>query len=168
MTIEQHLPPDDVLFATEATLPKTMADHNHRVRARRKVVFRSDHPSPLGADSKNLEVIAGNHSSVHQITLIITVEARGNSAPGDEPIKDMILIAHFGVIRVRENAARIAIENVNQILRMRDGQRSHQRSIDGTKNCAVYTHAQRQSHCRNGGERAVFEQAANSKANVLN
>src|SRR2546427_9619899 len=35
VTIEQHLLPDDVLFATEATLPKTMADHHHRVRTKR-------------------------------------------------------------------------------------------------------------------------------------
>ena len=60
-----------------------MADHRHRMRAGRFVVFLRNDASLLGTDSQDLKVIAGDDGAVDQISLIIAVEAGRDSAPGD-------------------------------------------------------------------------------------
>jgi hypothetical protein len=59
--------------------------------------------------------------------LVVAIETGCDSAPDHHPVKDLILIAELYIVGVRENVAGRAVKDVDQTLRILDGQRAHQR-----------------------------------------
>src|SRR6266699_231299 len=97
-----------------------MTDYDYRMRARSSVILMSDDAAQSGVHTQYFKIVAGNNCTAHQIGLVVTVEAGSDPTPGDQASHDLILIAQFGVVRIRENAADSATEDVDQSLRIRN------------------------------------------------
>src|SRR6266850_3383631 len=97
-----------------------MANHSNGMAARSLVVFRGDHPAHRWTHPEHIKIIARYDRSSHQIGLIVTVQAGCDAAPGNQSIKDVVLVAQLGVVGVGENTAGLPVENEDQVLRMRD------------------------------------------------
>src|SRR5438034_8051670 len=133
-----------------------MTDNRYRMSSRSFVVFRRNEAAQRWAHPKHFKKVSADDCSACEIRLIVTIEAGADATPGDQTVENLILIAQLRIVRVGEDAARIAIEHVDQALGMRYGKPFHQRRINETKDGAVRTDAERKSDDRDGGEKGTL------------
>src|SRR6185295_10506012 len=89
------------ISAAESTLPEPITDHDYRMGSRVLIVFKRDDSAQLSSHAESLEVVAGHDHPGHKIGpfgLPIAVQAGRDAAPCNHAVKDLILIAHLGVI----------------------------------------------------------------------
>jgi hypothetical protein len=144
-----------------------MTDNRHGMRSRRFVVFGRNETAQRWADAKDFKKISADDCAACQICLIVTIEAGRYAAPGDQTVENLILITQLNVVRVGENAARIAIENVNQALGVKYCKPSHQRRINQTEYGAVSADAERKSDDRDGSEKGTLQKTSDSVTNIF-
>src|SRR6267142_1887301 len=130
-----------------------MTDDGHRMSTRSLVIFRRNKPAQSRLHAQHLKEVAGDYRSSLKVCLVVTVQTGCNATPGDHSVKDLILIAQFGVVGVREHASRSAIENVDQSFRIEYWESPHQRGINQAEYRTVRANAQREREQRNCGKR---------------
>ena len=70
MAVERDRPADQIWIATQSIPPQVVADHRHRMRARRAVFLRQKRAAQEGLYAEGLEVIPGHNLAEHQFAAV--------------------------------------------------------------------------------------------------
>src|SRR5262245_43135622 len=95
-------PARSVLIRSHSTLPKRVADHRHRIRAWRQIVFGQERAPQRRVDSEEVEVVPRHHLTRSVLRSGAKSHARISVTVRRQRLQSLAAVAQVGVVRIRK------------------------------------------------------------------
>ena len=140
------------------------------MRSGRLIFFGEKSAAENRFDAENIEIVSGNEKAPSALVVAVVAQAGNDNSVNEQSGKDVVSIAVVLVIQVRLKGEISAVMqravDFDQLRRLLHRQWPEQNSVNKAKDRSVRAYAERKRNDRENGERRMFEQLANTVANV--
>src|SRR6478609_3486022 len=173
LAVNQYLRTEHTGVGRKMPFPELMPEHHDGSRTF-LIVAGQQRPSHPGRCSKKLEVISRDHAGIDAFSAEFSGRDIGGKTVhvGSEPGEHRALVAIVLKFRQRDEApagisSGIAAEDADQLVWLRDRQRTEEQDVNNAEDCCVGADAQGKSQHRDEGKSRAFPEHPRAIAKIV-